>query len=1092
MNNSHVFLALTIRVRTDAQGKHAALGRRGVTNTVRFREDMFGKRQLKAELLTALILVTLFLQCAAPAAFAEETAFSGESQTAVQEETTPAAPAPAESAPAEAAPAPAPAESAPAAAAPAPAEAAPAQEAAPEEEAEPAQGEAAPTQEEPVPEEDTAAPQEDAASAPEEPVPEEDAAPAQEDSAAPQDAASAQEEAAPPEEAAPAEETAAEEDTAQGIANNAVYYYRSKEDDADIPDTYIYDDDLLKGNSLVYRPELATMSLCLVNASISSTRGVYGDDGDNSKSRNLRAYLEDNGFKDFEANQDYSVEPTLDTMGVACAHKKITDNGRVYTLLVIAPRSAGYKAEWGRNFTIGESGDHEGFSYAKDIVLSFTREYIEKTGISGDIKIWVAGASRGAGVVNLLGAELLRDSAAALGDSVSLSPENLYCYTFGTPHTADVTSEDYIVNNETKYAYIHNHSESDDIVGTFPPSDLYFDRYGETRGYYDNENKESMLTFLKAISEKLYNKFIQGGDPDSFTSLDLDYNKLIEKMSLSFKPVSEDSYLYGKTQEDFLDLLESAMMAVFQDRSNYSEQYEDTLEHFFGYVYGQSGELGKLFSGIKGSKYAIPTAAGMFLSMTLERSLKQELKTTGSGTRESMKEAVEEVDAAIEDLELDDETLEQYNSVKDSVASDGLPEGLSSKLVDALWSLTAAFYSKAMEDGLANITTLDDAVKELLTSEKDSMGMTKALSYLLLYDDEQEDTLGLKQAKEQISRLATTIGNAKSFLTPHYNEVILAWMRTKDPNYQDVRKADNAQTTGYRRVFVEQPQGVDVTCTVRNSAGDVVAVCKNGELISTTNAWIGVTTSDDGNWIRLPIDDTYRIDFTTSADTAINIKVSEYSVESAKEVRVETSDSNYDWNSFTIRPVDAATLVVSAVDEKDGVYVLNSGASYYVDLLKRFLITYDLNGGTLNGNGSSITTVFDSGTSLTLPIPYREGYRFVYWEGSRYNAGDLYTVTVDHVFKAIWEKIQEESREKPGKQKKKSSKKKSGEKGAGNQEPSSARQEVSPLPAGSSAEEYRVMAVQTGDTSPVVLLFMLMGLSMFFAAGAAAFLKSRR
>ena len=261
-------------MRTDAQGKHAALGRRGVTNTVRFREDIFGKRQLKAELLTALILVTLFLQCAAPAAFAEETAFSGESQTAVQEETTPAAPAPVESAPAEAAPAPAPAESAPAAAAPAPAEAAPAQEAAPEEEAEPAQGEAAPTQEEPVPEEDTAAPQEDAASAPEEPVPEEDAAPAQEDSAAPQDAASAQEEAAPPEEAAPAEETAAEEDTAQGIANNAVYYYRSKEDDADIPDTYIYDDDLLKGNSLVYRPELATMSLCLVNASISSTRGV--------------------------------------------------------------------------------------------------------------------------------------------------------------------------------------------------------------------------------------------------------------------------------------------------------------------------------------------------------------------------------------------------------------------------------------------------------------------------------------------------------------------------------------------------------------------------------------------------------------------------------------------------------------------------------------------------------------------------------------------------------------------------------------------------------------------------------------------------
>ena len=35
----------------------------------------------------------------------------------------------------------------------------------------------------------------------------------------------------------------------------------------------------------------------------------------------------------------------------------------------------------------------------------------------------------------------------------------------------------------------------------------------------------------------------------------------------------------------------------------------------------------------------------------------------------------------------------------------------------------------------------------------------------------------------------------------------------------------------------------------------------------------------------------------------------------------------------------------------------------------------------------------------------REGYEFQYWEGSRYNPGDRYTVTESHTLKAVWTKI---------------------------------------------------------------------------------------
>ncbi len=52
----------------------------------------------------------------------------------------------------------------------------------------------------------------------------------------------------------------------------------------------------------------------------------------------------------------------------------------------------------GRNFTLGESGDHLGFTMAKDKVLDFAGQYIKDTGLKGDIKVWIAGGSRGAAV----------------------------------------------------------------------------------------------------------------------------------------------------------------------------------------------------------------------------------------------------------------------------------------------------------------------------------------------------------------------------------------------------------------------------------------------------------------------------------------------------------------------------------------------------------------------------------------------------------------------------------------------------------------------------------------------------------------------
>lgn len=67
------------------------------------------------------------------------------------------------------------------------------------------------------------------------------------------------------------------------------------------------------------------------------------------------------------------------------------------------------------------------------------------------------------------------------------------------------------------------------------------------------------------------------------------------------------------------------------------------------------------------------------------------------------------------------------------------------------------------------------------------------------------------------------------------------------------------------------------------------------------------------------------------------------------------------------------------------------------------MITYDLNGGILDGKTGSVQEAHKIGDVISLrQAPTRSGYKFSYWEGSRYNPGDRYEVKGDHTFKAIW------------------------------------------------------------------------------------------
>ena len=60
-------------------------------------------------------------------------------------------------------------------------------------------------------------------------------------------------------------------------------------------------------------------------------------------------------------------------LGVIIGNKPVKVKDEEYTLIAVAVRGGGYEQEWASNFTIGTSGQHQGFNTAKNNVLSYLK-----------------------------------------------------------------------------------------------------------------------------------------------------------------------------------------------------------------------------------------------------------------------------------------------------------------------------------------------------------------------------------------------------------------------------------------------------------------------------------------------------------------------------------------------------------------------------------------------------------------------------------------------------------------------------------------------------------------------------------------------
>lgn len=344
--------------------------------------------------------------------------------------------------------------------------------------------------------------------------------------------------------AALAEETAEYETITGTIKYNSGH----DEDTKDYPAPYTYSDEYFTGSAYTYRQDLGCATLIMAMAAGNKNELTDYSEGP----ENLKNYLTEIGFEDFETNRDYVERPERNTFGVGIANKEIVVDGEKYTVLAVGLRGCGYKAEWGGDLNVGESGDHAGFAICREKAMAFLQDYLARhTEIMGKIKIWCTGYSRGAVGANMLGGAIddMLLAGEKLGANVTLAPEDLYVYCFEVP--IGTTSDK--VDNKI-YKNIHNCVNADDLVEKVVPRCMGFERYGVDH-YFPTAKNDENYAELKAEMLKAFETFENNGGKyyiDDFKYITVDPRATAENI---INIVKGNKLSQGEFENKLIDIL---------------------------------------------------------------------------------------------------------------------------------------------------------------------------------------------------------------------------------------------------------------------------------------------------------------------------------------------------------------------------------------------------------------------------------------------------------------------------------------------------------------------------------------------------------
>ena len=413
--------------------------------------------------------------------------------------------------------------------------------------------------------------------------------------------------------------------------------------------TYYYDDAYFLQNSNIYNPMLATMSLCLESTAWASRETANWPD----KSKNVRKLLTGAtlvspgvyqsgaggiGFKQYAQNDAWNTAPTRDSIGVVAANKAIVDpanNNKGYTLIALVLRGSGYKQEWANNFTVGASGSHSGFTASSDKVLTFLKEYIVQHGISGDVKLWVVGFSRGAAVANMVGGTL--DNGYYL-PNVSLAHKDLFVYTFETPQGALTTN---IAGSGKDYSNIHNIINLNDPIPLVAPYPWKFTRYGEDQRLPSAYTSSTFSTQRAAMLTEFY-KF-EGASAVGYKVHESSTKQNFKVDRSKWLPGGDPLWWFENSEvsqrEVLVDTMDFLANDIFISRSNYYTNFQNGIREIFGVLNDGSGKM-DLFIERFASRLDFNTILGFLtpmLSLNPFKSFNTRLNEVGNKVQDFVK-----------------------------------------------------------------------------------------------------------------------------------------------------------------------------------------------------------------------------------------------------------------------------------------------------------------------------------------------------------------------------------------------------------------------------------------------------------------------
>ena len=246
--------------------------------------------------------------------------------------------------------------------------------------------------------------------------------------------------------------------------------------------TIFYSDDYFRHSSTEYNPHLATLSCIMTNFSVPlDNPSSLDSDWYLKQPKRLFGFFSSIGFKDFETNEDYVSRSRFDSIGVGCANRQVDD----YTVIGAGIRSGGYFREWSNNVYLGDGTKsdymHEGWYNAANKTIDFINEYISANRITGKIKVWIAGFSRGGATTNLVAGLLdnrIKNNEEIFAGDVTLTRDDLYAYTFEAPQGANYNSKTVEKPGSELYNNIYTIVNPNDLVPKVAMSEYGFTRFG--------------------------------------------------------------------------------------------------------------------------------------------------------------------------------------------------------------------------------------------------------------------------------------------------------------------------------------------------------------------------------------------------------------------------------------------------------------------------------------------------------------------------------------------------------------------------------------------------------------------------------------